>query len=117
MLKFVDKSKIKEDLKKLVQTKQCAKYWTKFDITDKNVKFYQKVNPKFNWKVYQTPTPTLCPDCRQQRRLAFWNPIKLYRRKCELCGKPIISIYLCGIYLCDKHYTLYCQNCWRSNKG
>ena len=92
---------------KLVQTKQCAKYWTKFDITDKNVKFYQKVNPKFNWKVYQTPTSTLCPDCRQQRRSAFWSPKKLYDRKCDKCWKNTKTTFSL-----NRPEIVYCQECY-----
>ncbi len=39
------------------------------------------------------PEPTMCPDCRMQRRFAFRNFFNLYHRKCDLTGKPIISMY------------------------
>ena len=38
------------------------------------------------------PMPTLCPDERQKRRLAFRNEKHLYL-KCDLSGKSIISNY------------------------
>ena len=42
---------------------------------------------------YQIPTPTLCPEERQRRRLIFRNDRKLYRGRCDLTNKPIITIY------------------------
>ncbi len=55
--------------------------------------------------------PTLCPEERQRRRLAWRNERKLYARKCDLCEKNIISIY-------DKNaeFPVYCQDCWWSDK-
>lgn len=41
----------------------------------------------------EVPEPTLCPDCRQQRRLAWCNERKLYKRHCDLTDKPILSMY------------------------
>ena len=39
------------------------------------------------------PPPKYCPNCRQQRRLSFRNERTYYKRKCDLTGKNIISIY------------------------
>lgn len=55
-----------------------------FVITDDDQKFYKKMG---------VPLPTLCPDCRVQRRMSFRNFRKLYNRKCDLTGKQIISMY------------------------
>jgi len=79
-------------MEKIIQTKQCKKCSAKFDITDRDLEFYKKVSPKFpspqpsplgerEFIVYEIPTPTLCPECRQQRRLSFRNERKLYKRK------------------------------------
>lgn len=59
---------------------------------------------------YLIPPPTLCPDCRQQRRLAFHNERKLYKRKCDATGKDIVSIYSQ-----DKPYTVYQQDYYWSD--
>ena len=59
---------------------------------------------------YLIPPPTLCPDCRQQRRLSFRNERKLYKRKCDATGKEIVSIYSP-----DKPYTVYHQDYWWSD--
>ncbi|NUJ98132.1 hypothetical protein HGA92_05105 [Candidatus Gracilibacteria bacterium] len=65
-----------------------------------------------NGKVkYLIPPPTLCPDCRQQRRLSFRNERKLYKRKCDFSGKDIISIYSP-----DKPYKVYEQKIWWGDK-
>jgi len=70
--------------------KQCGVI---FNHSDEDLKFYDKVSPIFNGNKYQIPVPKLCPDCRQQRRLAFRNERSLYYRKCDLSGKQIVAMY------------------------
>ncbi|MBU0627024.1 hypothetical protein KKG31_00015 [Patescibacteria group bacterium] len=48
------------------------------------MEFYSKVSPIIAGKKYLIPAPTLCPDCRQQRRISFRNERSLYKRKCDL---------------------------------
>jgi hypothetical protein len=93
------------------QCKQCKQCNSNFEITDKDLEFYDKVSPVFNGEKYSIPTPTLCPDCRQQRRLSFRNERKLYKRKCDATGENIISIYSP-----DKVYKVYNQDMWWSDK-
>ena len=62
-------------------------------MTDKDLEFYDKVSPVFAGKKYSIPSPSLCPDERERRRLVWRNEIKLYERKCDLSGKDILSIY------------------------
>jgi len=75
------------------------------------MEFYEKISPTFAGKKFQIPTPTLCPECRQQRRLAFRNERNLYRRTCDASGKQIISMYNpeCG-------YKVYDQKIWWSDQ-
>ncbi|NUJ97913.1 hypothetical protein HGA92_03965 [Candidatus Gracilibacteria bacterium] len=113
---------------KIIETKTCRHCGASFDITDKDLEFYEKISPVFpnpgvsfstpglklleNGKIkYLIPPPTLCPDCRQQRRLSFRNERKLYKRKCDFSGKDIISIYFH-----DKPYKVYDQEIWWSDK-
>ncbi len=77
----------------LVENKTCKQCSATFPITDKDMEFYTKLSPTFAGKKYQIPPPTLCPDCRQQRRLAFRNERKLYKRKCDATGKEIVSCF------------------------
>ncbi|MDD3793948.1 MAG: hypothetical protein PHI37_03990 [Candidatus Gracilibacteria bacterium] len=95
---------------KVMQTKTCPHCNSSFEITDKDLEFYEKVSPIFSGKKYLIPSPTLCPDCRQQRRLSFRNERKLYKRKCDATGKDIISIYSP-----DKPYKVYEQSYWWSD--
>ena len=61
-------------------------------------------------KRYLIPLPTLCPECRKQRRLAFRNERKLYKRKCDATGKDAISVYSP-----EAPYTVYHQDYWWSD--
>jgi len=80
----------------------CQNCGKEFVIEPEDFEFYQKIG---------VPEPTFCPDCRLQRRLAFRNERKLYKRKCDLCGKDIISVYHK-----DVPFPVYCQKCWWSDK-
>lgn len=66
------------------ETKKCQNCHNDFLIEDADFTFYKKID---------VPPPTFCPECRLQRRLAFRNEKKLYKRQCSLTGKNIISIY------------------------
>ena len=59
--------------------KSCKQCNISFEITNEDLEFYNKISPVFDWKKYEIPTPTLCPDCRQQRRFAIRNDRKLYK--------------------------------------
>ncbi len=135
---------------KIIETKICKHCSCKFDITDKDLEFYEKISPVFplsqpfpprekgvneiaewerntplNWggtkggvsslwngKVkYLIPSPTLCPNCREQRRRTWRNERNLYKRKCDFSGRDIISIYSP-----DKPYKVYDQEIWWSDK-
>jgi len=92
---------------KTIETKQCKNCNIKFHITDRDMKFYDKISPIFDNKKYQIPAPTLCPECRLLRRMSFRNERKLYKRKCDATGKNIISIYSP-----DKQYKVYNSKYW-----
>ena len=95
----------------IIERKTCKNCCADFTITQKDMEFYEKISPVFEWKKYQIPTPTLCPDCRQQRRLAFRNERNLYKRKCDATGKEIISMYSP-----DKKTKVYTEDFWWSDK-
>ena len=95
---------------KIVETKSCIQCQSSFDITDTDLEFYDKVSPIIGDKKYPLPSPTLCPDCRQQRRLSCRNETNLYSRACDATGKNIISIYSP-----DKPYTVFAADYWWSD--
>ena len=79
----------------------CKKCGKNFEVTNNDLTYY---------KTIEVTPPTLCPDCRQQRRLAWRNERSLYKRKCDLCTKDIISIYAP-----DSPFKVYCSKCWWSD--
>lgn len=82
-------------------TRPCRQCQQIFANSPADLAFYERM---------AVPLPTLCPNCRQQRRLAWRNERSLYRGTCQLCGKAVISLYSA-----DKPYTIYCQSCWQSD--
>ncbi len=89
----------------------CTHCSAEFEITKDDLAFYEKVSPEFGGKKYLIPPPTLCPECRMQRRLIWRNERKLYHRKCDLTGKQIISLYSA-----DKLHKVYNHADWYSDK-
>ncbi len=82
--------------------KICQNCKKEFTIEPEDFDFYKKVN---------VVPPTFCPDCRLQRRMSFRNERSLYKDICDLCGKNFVSMYSP-----DKHFTVYCKDCWYSDK-
>lgn len=91
--------------------KNCTQCRAQFEITDEDLKAYDKLSPTFDGKKFSLPTPKMCSLCRQQRRLGMRNERKLYTRKCDLSGRQILSIYSS-----DKPYKVYDQAEWWSDK-
>lgn len=87
---------------KIIETKICNKCSTDFPIYQKDKNFYNNISPKIGTEMFEIPSPKLCPDCRAQRRLAWRNDRKLYKRKCDATGKEIISVFSP-----DKKYIVY----------
>ena len=82
--------------------KNCKICKNKFEIYPEDKAFYKRID---------VPEPTLCFDCRQQRRYIWRNERTFYDRKCDLCKKPTVSIYSK-----NKPFTVYCQDCWWGDK-
>lgn len=95
----------------IVEWKKCRVSWQPFAIYASDLVFYDKISPTFAGKKFQIPTPTLCPEERQRRRLAFRNERKLYKRKCDASYRDIISTYNP-----DRPYKVYDQKYWWSDK-
>ncbi|MEK7187730.1 MAG: hypothetical protein AAB691_02700 [Patescibacteria group bacterium] len=83
------------------ETKNCQNCKQQFTIEPEDFDFYKKI---------EVPPPTWCPECRLQRRLAWRNERGLYKRKCDKCGKSMISVFAA-----DSKLTVYCRPCWWSD--
>ncbi|MFH1536668.1 MAG: hypothetical protein ABID45_01625 [Patescibacteria group bacterium] len=81
---------------------KCKNCNQEFSVIKADLEFYKNLS---------VPSPTFCPDCRFQRRLSWRNEKKLYPSKCAFCKKAMISSFPA-----DTKYTVYCQDCWWSDK-
>jgi hypothetical protein len=89
--------------------KICTLCTASFHCTTKDEDFYQRVSPQFDGKVIPIPSPTLCPSCRLERRLAYRPEFYYYSRPCSACSKNTVSVYP------PTHPTpSYCYACWWS---
>ncbi|MFH1218707.1 MAG: hypothetical protein V1679_02600 [Candidatus Peregrinibacteria bacterium] len=79
---------------------QCNSLFTIFPEDDS---FYKRIN---------VPAPTLCPDCRTQRRWAHRGK-NLYIRKCDKCQKRTMSWFHPDL----KTATTYCGDCFYSDEN
>jgi len=61
---------------------QCKNCQQNFEHLPGDLDFYKKV---------EVPEPEMCPDCRQQNRIAWRNFTNLYLKKCELTGEEILT--------------------------
>ncbi len=66
--------------------RECKKCAQNFEIFKEDIEFYHKL---------RVPPPTLCPDCRKQRRMTFYNVTTFYKRKCNAPNhsEDLISIF------------------------
>ena len=88
----------------------CATTGTNFEISAEDIDFYRRISPTFNGRRFEIPVPTLSPVERQRRRLSFRNIRNLYRRKCDLSGRPIVSCYPS-----DSPHKIYHSEQWWSD--
>ena len=95
----------------IVERKTCTVSGQPFAIFQSDLDFYKKISPTFAGQKFEIPTPTLCPEERQRRRLMWRNERKLYRRKCDATGESIISMYAP-----DTDYIIYDQKFRWSDK-
>jgi len=75
------------------EQKKCKKCGNNFVVEDDDLGFYKRISPTYDGKTFAIPSPTLCPDCRQIRRLIWRNERALYKRKSDKSGKEILSVY------------------------
>ncbi|MFH0820556.1 MAG: zinc-ribbon domain containing protein [Candidatus Peregrinibacteria bacterium] len=85
--------------------KTCQQCKTSFQVTDEDRGFYEKMG---------VTEPTLCPSCRQQRRLAFRNERTLYKRQCSGSGRSIVSIYPSDVSFPVYHHSYFFSDNWNA---
>jgi len=80
------------------QVKNCQNCKNDFTIEPDDFSFYEKMG---------IDIPKSCPDCRAQIRLSFRNERVFYKRKCDKCGKDVVSMYSP-----NKQFKIWCYDCW-----
>ncbi len=80
----------------------CQNCKKEFTVEPDDFGFYEKM---------RVPPPTFCPECRMIRRMSWRNENALYRRKCDLCEKTIITMYAP-----ESPFQVYCHECWTSDR-
>jgi hypothetical protein len=91
--------------------KTCRRCQAPFEIIQDDLNFLDTVSPVFNGKKESIPPPTLCPDCRQQRRVSYVNHFNLYKNTCAMTGEPIVTIFPP-----ESPYKVFKQEAWFSDK-
>lgn len=65
--------------------KVCRQCGNNFEILEEDIAMYKKL---------RVPPPTLCFDCRRQRRYGFYNNVlKFYKKECSASGEKVISTF------------------------
>ena len=88
----------------------CAQCSSGFEITDEDHAIYEKISPVIGGKKQLITPPTLCPECRLRRRVTYRNDQNYYHSECQLCKKPVVSIYSP-----DKGVPILCEPCFWSD--
>ena len=75
----------------------CSLCHSPFSVREADLEFLQRISPVFNEKTFSIPPPTLCPACREARRMAWRNEVNLFVRNCDYSGERLVSIYPPGV--------------------
>lgn len=84
-----------------MESRICQNCKNSFNIEPDDFSFYEKID---------VPAPLSCPNCRLVRRMTNSNERVLYRRKCDLSGESILSMFPE-----DSSFPVYKSEVWYSD--
>jgi hypothetical protein len=90
--------------------KSCEKCGGPYLVDERDLVFYDSVSPLVAGKKFPIPSPSLCPQCRLQRRYSWRNERTLYVRKCDGTGENILSVFSP-----EKPFKVYQSEYWYSD--
>ena len=101
--KIIPASKLPEDIASIPDdilnwAIECEVTGKPFRIIPQELEFYRK---------HHLPIPRRHPDQRHLDRMQMRNPRKLYERKCDQCGKDMITTYAP-----ERPEQVYCEVCY-----
>lgn len=82
--------------------KQCKQCTAGFEITEADRAVLQR---------FSAPEPSLCPDCRMQRRAAFRGEMNFHKTTCAITGKSILTNISFG-----QGYKILAYDMWYSDQ-
>lgn len=94
-----------------MENKNCKQCGKDFVVTDDDLAFLEKISPELNGKKHIIDSPKFCHECRQIRRYSWRNERNLYKRKCDLTGEDVVSVYSQ-----DKPFKVYSVSSFKSDK-
>lgn len=94
-----------------MEKRNCKICSSEFEISDDDISYLKKISPQLDGEIVEIEPPTLCHSCRQVRRYSWRNERHLYRRKCDLTGEDIISVYSP-----EKPFKVYSNDAFNSDK-
>ncbi len=71
----------------------CQNCTQPFSFSEEDRALLERLAPEVGGERFYLPPPTLCPDCRAQRRYVWRGELHLFRRKSAHSGKNIITFY------------------------
>src|SRR3989339_1899669 len=84
------------------ESRICRNCKDSFTIDPEDFDFYKKID---------VPPPTWCPECRMVRRFLYRNHRVLYKRRDDLTGNLIFSMYSQEVPI-----KVWDRNSWWSDK-
>lgn len=88
----------------------CTQCSAPFDVTESDMQYFSHISPTIGGQKILIPPPTLCGNCRVQRRMAWRNDRTFYHRKCDKTGQMFISMYAP-----DTPFPVYKQDEWHGD--
>lgn len=88
----------------------CVECGSKFIVREEEREFLNKLVPDFVSDVGEIPDPSLCPYCRQIRRLSYRPWLFLTRVKCAATGEMVVSQYPETV-----PFPVYGNEAWKSD--
>lgn len=88
----------------------CKVTSKQFTVPESDLRMLDKLSPTIGGVKCALPAPSMCPDERKRRRLAFRNERFLYHHRCDFSNEPIVSAFSP-----DKPYKVYSRKAWWSD--
>ncbi|PIZ76495.1 hypothetical protein COY05_00850 [Candidatus Peregrinibacteria bacterium CG_4_10_14_0_2_um_filter_38_24] len=85
------------------QKLECEKCKKEFLVIEQESNFYKRKG---------LPLPSICSECRRERRNNLRNKKQLFERTCDKCGTNLKSTYKK-----NSKFTVYCEKCYFDYMG